>query len=74
MTSMSLETPSPWDEAIRLHDRRVVLSLLALGLSSDRARELAQAAWTRLIEQHARGGLAEIELPVSRSGRRASSR
>lgn len=52
-----------WDAAIRAHDRRVYLSVLALGLSPDRAREIAQAAWTRLIEQHAKGALTEIELP-----------
>ncbi len=54
---------SGWDEAIRLHDRRVYLSVLALGVAPDRARELVQAAWTRLIEQDAAGALAEIELP-----------
>lgn len=53
----------PWDDAIRQHDRRVYLSVLALGLSPERAREIVQATWTRLIEQHARGALAELELP-----------
>jgi RNA polymerase sigma-70 factor (ECF subfamily) len=53
----------PWDSAIRQHDRRVYLSVLALGLPPDRAREIAQATWTRLMEQHARGSLAELELP-----------
>jgi RNA polymerase sigma factor (sigma-70 family) len=53
----------PWDTAIRQYDRRVYLSVLALGLRPDRAREVAQAAWTRLIEQHARGELGELELP-----------
>ena len=53
----------PWDEAIREHDRRVYLSVLALGLPPERAREIAQAAWARLIEQHARGALPELELP-----------
>ncbi len=52
-----------WDEAIRKHDRQVYLSVLALGLSPDRAREVTQAAWTRLIEQHAQGKLDQIELP-----------
>ncbi len=54
---------SPWEAAIRVHDRRVYLSVLALGLSPDRAREVSQTAWTRLIEQHARGALTELELP-----------
>jgi len=53
----------PWDDAIRAHDRRVYLSVLALGLPPDRAREITQAAWTRLIEQHASGALVELELP-----------
>ena len=52
-----------WDNAIRRHDRSVYLSVLALGLPPDRAREVVQAAWTRLIEQHGRGALAELELP-----------
>jgi len=52
-----------WDDAIRTHDRQVYLSVLALGLAPDRAREVTQAAWTRLIEQHAQGKLDQIELP-----------
>jgi len=61
MTAAALA--NPWDDAIRRHDRAVYLSVLALGLSPERARELAQAAWTRLIEQHACGTLDQIELP-----------
>lgn len=53
----------PWSDAIRMHDRRVYLSVLALGLAPERAREIAQATWTRLMEQHARGALDELELP-----------
>jgi DNA-directed RNA polymerase specialized sigma24 family protein len=60
---MTASEPEPWDDAIRTHDRRVYLSVLALGLTPDRAREISQAAWTRLIEQHARGALSELELP-----------
>ena len=52
-----------WDDAIRKHDRQVYLSVLALGLPPDRAREVTQAAWTRLIEQHAQGKLDQLELP-----------
>ena len=52
-----------WDDAIREHDRRVYLSVLALGLPPDRAREVTQMTWTRLIEQHAKGKLADLELP-----------
>jgi RNA polymerase sigma-70 factor (ECF subfamily) len=52
-----------WDDAIRRHDRRVYLSVLALGLTPDRAREVVQSAWTRLMEQHALGALSELEFP-----------
>jgi len=52
-----------WDDAIRRHDRRVYLSVLALGLAPERAREVTQAAWARLVEQDQRGALDDIELP-----------
>lgn len=52
-----------WDDAIRRHDRRVYLSVLALGLTPDRAREVVQAAWTRLMEQHAAGALVQLDFP-----------
>jgi RNA polymerase sigma-70 factor (ECF subfamily) len=52
-----------WEERIRTHDHVVVVSLLALGLRPDRAREIAQATWLRLMEQEAAGALAEVELP-----------
>lgn len=60
---MSVRRSEVWDDAIRRYDRNVYLSVLALGLPPDRAREIAQAAWTRLIEQHASGGLQTLELP-----------
>lgn len=52
-----------WDDAIRQHDRRVYLSVLALGLPPDRAREVTQQTWTRLMEQYAQGKLDQLELP-----------
>jgi RNA polymerase sigma factor (sigma-70 family) len=52
-----------WEERIRAHDQAVVVSLLALGLRPDRAREIAQAAWLRLMEQEAAGALVDVELP-----------
>jgi RNA polymerase sigma factor (sigma-70 family) len=58
-----MSTAPAWDDEIRQHDRRVFLSVLALGLSPDRAREVTQMTWTRLIEQHAKGKLDELELP-----------
>jgi RNA polymerase sigma-70 factor (ECF subfamily) len=61
--AMTTQPHDLWDDAIRRHDRRVYLSVLALGLAPERAREVTQAAWTRLIEQHKRGALDDIELP-----------
>lgn len=52
-----------WDRRIRAHDHAVVVSLLALGLRPDRAREIAQATWLRLMEQESAGALGEVELP-----------
>src|SRR5689334_5843776 len=61
--AMTIREPALWDDAIRRHDRSVYLSVLALGLAPDRAREIAQSAWTRLMERHAEGALTELELP-----------
>lgn len=41
----------------------MVVSLLARGLRVDRAQEVAQETWTRLIQQQQRGLLAELRLP-----------
>lgn len=60
---MTVREPPWWDEAIRRHDRKVFLSVLALGLAPERAREVTQSAWTRLLEQNAEGALPEVELP-----------
>src|SRR5690349_3272535 len=60
---MQTQTRELWDDAIRRHGHRVYVSVLALGLSADRAREIVQAAWTRLIEQHAAGALVELDFP-----------
>src|SRR5512134_3705629 len=61
--AMQTVTPELWDDAIRRHDRRVYLSVLALGLPPDRAREIVQATWTRLMEQHAAGALTALDFP-----------
>lgn len=61
--AMQTVTPAVWDDAVRRHDRRVYLSVLALGLAPDRAREIVQATWTRLMEQHASGALTELDFP-----------
>ena len=52
-----------WDELVARHDRRVLLSLLARGVRLDRAREIAQETWARLIEQQRAGKLERLELP-----------
>jgi RNA polymerase sigma-70 factor (ECF subfamily) len=52
-----------WDAAIRRHNHRVIVSLLALGISIDMAEDLANQAWMRLIEQHRDGKLPEVRLP-----------
>ena len=56
-------TVDGWDGAIRAFDRQVFLSVLALGLSPDSAREVTQTAWTRLMEKHVVGDLPRLELP-----------
>jgi len=63
VTMMTAGQPALWDDAIRDHDQRVFVSLLALGLSPDHAREIAQATWTRLMEQFDQGKLEDVELP-----------
>ena len=63
LEKLQTKTPEMWAEAIRRHDQRVYVSVLALGLAPDRAREIVQQAWTRLMEQHAAGALTELEFP-----------
>src|SRR5262245_40887108 len=63
-TTMRIEPPPiDCDEAIARHDRRVVGALLARGVRAERAKELAQEAWTRLIQKHKEGALTEVKLP-----------
>ena len=52
-----------WARLIERHNHRVVVSLLARGLLIDRARELAQETWLRLIESQRAGRLVRLELP-----------
>ena len=47
----------PWDELMRRHGRRVVVALVSRGIPLERAKELAQDAWMRVIDRH-RAGLA----------------
>jgi RNA polymerase sigma factor (sigma-70 family) len=52
-----------WAGLIQRHNHRVVVSLLGRGLPIERARELAQETWLRLIERHRAGRLETLVLP-----------
>jgi len=52
-----------WDVLISRYHHRVVVSLLARGVRVDRAHELAQETWTRLVQQQQKGLLTELRLP-----------
>jgi RNA polymerase sigma factor (sigma-70 family) len=56
-------TPDLWDRAFRQHARRVVVSLLAMGLSLEEAEEIANRAWARIFEQVRAEKLERVELP-----------
>jgi RNA polymerase sigma-70 factor (ECF subfamily) len=52
-----------WNALITRHDHRVVVSLLARGVRIDRAKDIAQEAWMRLVEQQRAGKLTHLSLP-----------
>jgi RNA polymerase sigma-70 factor (ECF subfamily) len=52
-----------WGEIVRRHRHRVVVALLARGIRLEDAEDLAQEAWTRLIEQARSGRLERLSLP-----------
>ena len=52
-----------WNALIAKHGHRIVVSLLARGVRIDRAKDLAQEAWIRLIEQQRAGRLSHLQLP-----------
>jgi RNA polymerase sigma-70 factor (ECF subfamily) len=52
-----------WAALIKRHDHKVVVALLARGVLLERARELAQETWLRLMEQQRQGRLAALTLP-----------
>jgi RNA polymerase sigma factor (sigma-70 family) len=52
-----------WDVLISRYHHRVVVSLLARGVRADRAQEIAQETWVRLIQQQQKGQLPELRLP-----------
>jgi RNA polymerase sigma-70 factor (ECF subfamily) len=52
-----------WDTLIDRHNHRVIVALLARRIPIDRARELTQETWLRLIERQRAGRLDRLELP-----------
>jgi len=52
-----------WDAAVRVHNVRVIASLVALSIPFAQAEELASQTWARLLEQERAGKLPEIRLP-----------
>jgi RNA polymerase sigma factor (sigma-70 family) len=52
-----------WNALIAKHGHRIVVSLLARGVRIDRAKDIAQEAWIRLIEQQRAGRLSHLQLP-----------
>lgn len=59
------EAPPPpeWAALVARHDRVVWLSVVAMGVAPDLAREVAHDAWAVLFEKHGRGELRELKLP-----------
>ena len=52
-----------WDDQMRRHGRRVVVALLARGIAADRANDLAQEAWLKIMAQYRAGKLVELKMP-----------
>lgn len=52
-----------WNALVAKHNHRVVVALLGRGLPLERAKDIAQEAWLRLLEQQRAGKLRELKLP-----------
>jgi RNA polymerase sigma-70 factor (ECF subfamily) len=52
-----------WNALVAKHNQRVVVALLGRGLPLERAKDIAQEAWLRLLEQQRAGKLRELRLP-----------
>jgi RNA polymerase sigma factor (sigma-70 family) len=52
-----------WEELIGRHNHKVIVSLLARGVLLERARDIAQETWTRLIANQQAGRLRLLALP-----------
>lgn len=55
--TQALNFSERWDRRIREYGHQVFLSVLAMGHKPDRAREIVQATWTRLMEQDRAGNV-----------------
>jgi RNA polymerase sigma factor (sigma-70 family) len=55
--------PGAWSALIARHGHRVLVALLARGIPVERARELVQETWLRLMERQRAGRLTELSLP-----------
>jgi RNA polymerase sigma-70 factor (ECF subfamily) len=52
-----------WSALVQKHNHRVVVALLGRGAPMDRAKDIAQDAWLRLVEQQREGRLSHLQLP-----------
>lgn len=52
-----------WSALVQRHNARVMVALLARGVRVDRAKDIAQEAWMRLVEQQRHGKLQRLQLP-----------
>jgi RNA polymerase sigma-70 factor (ECF subfamily) len=52
-----------WAALFERHGHRVVVALLARGVPLERAKEIAQETWLRLMERQRAGRLTELTLP-----------
>lgn len=52
-----------WNVLIKRHERKVLLTLLARGIRVDRAKDIVQDTWTRLIAAQREGRFESLELP-----------
>jgi RNA polymerase sigma factor (sigma-70 family) len=52
-----------WQDLIARHNHKVIVSLLARGVLLERARDIAQETWTRLIANQQAGRLRSLTLP-----------
>jgi RNA polymerase sigma-70 factor (ECF subfamily) len=52
-----------WSTLVQRHNHRVVVALLSRGVRVDKAKDIAQEAWIRLVEQQRQGRLERLQLP-----------